>query len=70
MQRFTYRSIGRRLAAAGFEVVERRGSVVFSGPFSNLLFAGVEPVLASNARWGGRLGPLASGFMLACRRRP
>ena len=70
VQRFTYRSITRRLAAAGFDVVERRGSVVFSGPFSNLLFAGVGPVLAANARWGGRLGPFASGFMLACRRRP
>jgi SAM-dependent methyltransferase len=70
VQRFTLRAIARRLSASGFEAVDRRGSVVFSGPFSNLLFAGVGPVLAANARWGDRLGPLASGFMLACRRRP
>jgi SAM-dependent methyltransferase len=70
VQRFTYPSITRRLAAAGFDVFDRRGSVAFSGPFSNLAFAGVGPVLAANARWGDRLGPLASGFMLACRRRP
>jgi SAM-dependent methyltransferase len=69
VQRFTLRRITRRLSTAGFEVVDRRGSVVFSGPFSNLFFAGVGPVLAANARWGDRLGPLASGFMLACRRR-
>jgi hypothetical protein len=69
VQRFTLGGITRRLEAAGFEVVSRRGSVVFSGPFSNLLFAGVEPALAANARWGDRLGRLASGFFLACRRR-
>jgi SAM-dependent methyltransferase len=70
VQRFTLRGITRRLRAAGFVVIERRGSVALSGPFSNLLFAGVEPVLAANLRWGDRLGPLASGFFLACRREP
>jgi SAM-dependent methyltransferase len=70
VQRFTLAGITRRLREAGFDVVARRGSVAFAGPFSNLLFAGIEPVLAANARWGDRLGPLASGFFLACRRRP
>jgi SAM-dependent methyltransferase len=70
VQRFILSGITRRLQAAGFDVFERRGSVVFAGPFSNLLFAGVEPVLAANARWGDRLGPIASGFFLACRRMP
>ena len=70
VQRFTLAGITRRLREAGFDVVARRGSVAFSGPFSNLLFAGIEPVLAANARWGDRLGPLAAGFFLACRRRP
>lgn len=67
VQRFTMSSITRRLQAAGLEVVEARGSVAASGPFSNLLFAGVESVLAANGRWGDRLGRLASGYFVACR---
>jgi hypothetical protein len=60
-------SIRRRLERAGFDVTEARGSVAFSGPFSNLLFAGVERVLEANGRWGDRLGRLAAGYFLACR---
>jgi SAM-dependent methyltransferase len=70
VQRFTLPSIHRRLARAGFEITDARGSVAFSGPFSNLLFAGVERVLEGNGRWGERLGRLAAGFFLACRARP
>jgi SAM-dependent methyltransferase len=67
VQRFTLASIRSRLERAGFRVAEARGSVAFSGPFSNLLFAGVEGVLRANGRWGERLGRLASGYFLACR---
>ena len=67
VQRFTMSSITRRLQAAGLEVVEARGSVAASGPFSNLLFAGVEGVLEANGRWGDRLGGMASGYFVACR---
>jgi len=42
------------LRHAGFDVEEALGSVAFSGPFSNLLFAGVEPLLSANGRWGER----------------
>lgn len=69
VQRFTLASIGRRLRAAGFEIEDARGSVALSGPFSNLLFAGLERVLAANGRWGDRLGRFASGYFLACRSR-
>jgi SAM-dependent methyltransferase len=69
VQRFTLASIHRRVERAGFEVTDARGSVALSGPFSNLLFAGVERVLEANGRWGGRLGRLAAGFFLACRAR-
>jgi SAM-dependent methyltransferase len=69
VQRFTLASITRRLRDAGFEVTDARGSVAVSGPFSNLLFAGLEPLLEANARWGDRLGGLASGYFVASRAR-
>jgi SAM-dependent methyltransferase len=68
VQRFTIGSIARTLRAARFTVDDARGSVALSGPFSNLLFAGVNPLLALNGRLGRRLGRLASGYFLACRR--
>jgi SAM-dependent methyltransferase len=67
VQRFTLASIERRLQRTGFAVEDARGSVAFSGPFSNLLFAGVERVLKANNRWGERLGRMASGYFVACR---
>ena len=67
VQRFTLGAITRRLRSAGFTVEDARGSVAVSGPFSNLLFAGLEPVLAANGRWGDRLGRFASGYFVACR---
>jgi SAM-dependent methyltransferase len=67
VQRFTLASITRSLRGAGFGVEDAHGSVALSGPFSNLFFAGLEPVLAANGRWGDRLGRLAAGFFLACR---
>jgi hypothetical protein len=69
VQRFTLGSITRRLRDAGFEVTDARGSVAVSGPFSNLLFAGVELLLDANGRWGDRLGRLASGYFVSCRAR-
>jgi SAM-dependent methyltransferase len=69
VQRFTMSAITRRLRAAGFEIEDARGSVALSGPFSNLLFAGLEPLLEANGRWGERLGRLASGYFVACRAR-
>jgi len=65
VQRFTLASIQRRLRSAGFEIQDARGSVAVSGPFSNLFFAGLEPLLTANGRWGDRLGRLASGYFVA-----
>jgi SAM-dependent methyltransferase len=67
VQRFTLGSIRRRLEQAGFYVLETRGSVAVSGPFSNLLLAGITPLLEANGRWGDRLRGLAAGFFVACR---
>jgi SAM-dependent methyltransferase len=67
VQRFTLGSIRRRLRDAGFVVEDARGSVAVSGPFSNLLFAGLEPLLAANGRLGRLLGRFAAGYFVACR---
>jgi SAM-dependent methyltransferase len=67
VQRFTLLSITRLLRSSGFDVMNSCGSVAFCGPFSNLFFAGFQGFLDRNARWGDRLGPLASGYFLACR---
>jgi SAM-dependent methyltransferase len=69
VQRFTLSSITRRLRDAGFQVTDARGSVAVSGPFSNLLFAGLEPLLDANVRWCDRLGGLASGYFVSSRAR-
>jgi 2-polyprenyl-3-methyl-5-hydroxy-6-metoxy-1,4-benzoquinol methylase len=67
VQRFTHRSIRRRLAEAGFEVTAITGSVLFAGPFSNLLFTGVRPVMRLNCALGTWLPRIAAGFYVACR---
>jgi SAM-dependent methyltransferase len=69
VQRYTRRRIRRILRDAGFEVQEVRGSVLFAGPFSHLLFTGLGPVMRLNSRLGDLAGPLAAGFYLAARRR-
>ena len=70
VQRFTWWSIRRLLAAHGFAVEACQGSVLVAGPVSNLLLTGITPVMRFNA-WLGRLLPwFASGFYLACRRTP
>jgi SAM-dependent methyltransferase len=67
VQRFTLASIRARLREAGFVIEDARGSVACSGPFSNLFFAGIEPLLAANGRWGDRVGRFASGYFVSCR---
>jgi SAM-dependent methyltransferase len=64
---FTYRSIQELVRARGFEVTEIAGSVLFCGPFSNLLFTGISPVMRLNIRLGACFPRLAAGFFLACR---
>lgn len=69
VQRFTRRSIQQRLTQAGFEVVGCVGSVLFAGPFSNLLFADVHPVMRLNHLLGTWFPDVAAGFYVACKPR-
>jgi SAM-dependent methyltransferase len=65
LQRFTWRSIRRTLEAAGFRVVEQRGSILTAGPFSDIAFSGTRSVMSANRRLGRRLGPAAADFYVA-----
>lgn len=66
-QRFTYRSIQRRLREAGFEVVTARGSVLIAGPFSHLILTGFGIARRINAALGMHLSPIAAGFYVSAR---
>lgn len=66
-QRFTYRSIIALLEDNGFEVMGRKGSVLFAGPFANLFFTGIKPIMKINCRLGDWFPRFASGFYISCR---
>jgi len=68
VHRFTYNSIRTLLETHGFQVTEMTGSVMFAGPFSNLLFTGIKPVMELNCRLGQWFPRGASGFYIDCRR--
>lgn len=69
VQRFTLHGIQRRLESAGFEVLEARGSALFCGPFSNLLFTGFGGLMAWNVSLARRWPSIASGFQLVAQPR-
>ena len=69
VQRFTFGSIHRVIAAHGFEILEARGSVLVCGPLSDLALTGLDGVMKLNSRLGQRLRRIASGFYLAAARR-
>jgi 2-polyprenyl-3-methyl-5-hydroxy-6-metoxy-1,4-benzoquinol methylase len=68
IRRFTFASIRNTLAEEGFAVTEATGSVLFCGPFSNLLFTGVPSLMRVNCVLGGWLKEMASNFYVACRK--
>jgi 2-polyprenyl-3-methyl-5-hydroxy-6-metoxy-1,4-benzoquinol methylase len=68
-QRFSLRSIRKRLKRAGFEVEDVTGSVLACGPFSHTLLTGVRPFMELNGRLGDRVPALAAGFYVAARKR-
>lgn len=69
VQRFTWGNLKRRLEAHGFTVYDRRGAVLFSGPFSHTCFTGIRPIMALNRMLGSMFPWFASGFYAAARRR-
>ncbi len=67
IQRFTRRSIRRRLEGAGFAVNDVGGTAIFAGPFSQTLFTGVGPFMRANNALASRFPSAASGFLVSAR---
>lgn len=65
VQRFTPASLREILGHHGFEVRSFDGTVLFSGPFTNLIFEDVQPFLRLNRFAGGRLPRAASGWLIS-----
>lgn len=68
VQRFTKRSICDVLHQAGFVVESVRGTVLFAGPISNMIWTGVTPIMNLNNRLGDRWPNIAAGFLVTARR--
>jgi SAM-dependent methyltransferase len=68
VQRFTLQSLEHRLVESGFHVVEKTGSAIISGQFSNLLFTGYNWLTSLNASLADRMPALSSGFYFACKK--
>jgi len=68
VQRFTLNSIRTQLQKHGFQIIESQGSVLFCGPFSNLLFTGIDPVMRLNIWLGSKLPKIAAAFYIAARK--
>lgn len=66
VQRFTFKSIQSLLQKHRFKVVAVSGSIFFAGPFSNLLFTGIRPIMQLNCALGKWFPRLASGFFVEC----
>jgi polyprenyldihydroxybenzoate methyltransferase/3-demethylubiquinol 3-O-methyltransferase len=69
VQRFTYDTIQRLLNKYGFTVTNITGSVLFCGPFSNLMFTGIATLMRINAFLGSKIPKAASAFYVAARKR-
>ena len=65
VQRFTLKSLARRMQANGFAVSEARGAVIICGPVSDLVFSGMSRVMRVNAHLGKRLSRIAADFYVA-----
>lgn len=68
VQRFTSRSIRRRLERAGFTVRSVTGTTVVAGPLTHTAFDGFRCVLKANAWLGSRFTPVAAGFLVDARK--
>ena len=70
VQRFTLASVTRLLRQHGFAIRSSTGSVLFAGPFSNLLLSGFARACALNNRLGSAFPHLAAGYFMVCQKSP
>lgn len=67
VQHFTLKSILAFLNKNDFEILDSTGSVLFAGPFSNMFFTGIKPVMKINCMLGKWFPRIAAGFYVACK---
>ena len=67
VQRFTLKSILAVLNENDFEILGSTGSVLFAGPFSNMLFTGIKSVMSINCALGKWFPRIAAGIYVACK---
>jgi len=65
VQRFTYFSLEKALRKHPVIVKEKAGGSFISGPFSNLLFTGIKPIMRINNLLGRLMPMIASDFYIA-----
>lgn len=65
VQRFTYFSIEKKLKKYGFSAIQKTGGSFCSGPFSNILFSGINPIIRFNLFLGSKIPALAADFYVA-----
>jgi SAM-dependent methyltransferase len=62
VRRFTWDSIQKLLTKHQFLITEKRGSVLFCGSFSSILFTGIKPIMSLSRILGKYFGSFSSGF--------
>ena len=67
VQRFTLKSILVLLNKNDFEILDSTGSVLVAGPFSNMFFTGIKPMMKINCMLGKWFPRIAAGFYVACK---
>jgi len=64
VRRFTLKSIKGLVNKHGYKVTAQRGSCIFAGSFSALIFGGIKPITNFNIRLGKYFPSIASGFYI------
>ncbi len=67
VQRFTFHSIQNLFSSYGFSIIDCLGSVLIAGPFSNLFFTGIRPMMRLNNFMGSNFPKFSAGFFVGCR---
>ena len=69
VQRFTLNSIIKIVGDENFSILDFRGSTMFAGPFSNMLFTGFKNLMNFNIYLGAKFPKVSSGFYIAFKKK-
>ena len=65
VQRFTINNIIKKTRKYHFVDIDKQGSVLFAGPFSNIFFTGFKSIMNMNILLGKKFPRISSGFYIA-----